>query len=121
MIQKPKSNALRFSGHLCLEIFCQGTSLSEKANYFFHQKAAVSFGRLRPAGVVICSVFAKLFMRDLKLLRQTDQNSFGAANIAELVGVFVLHDFAYELRAVFQEPGNQFVDVFNGKHNPQIT
>ena len=36
---------------------------------------------------------------------ETDENSFGAADVAEAIGVLVLNDFTDELRAVGAEGG----------------
>lgn len=56
-----------------------------------------------------------------KLLGQTDENSFGSANVAEPIRVLVLHHFSNELRAVSAESGYHLVDVLNKEHDAKIT
>ena len=56
-----------------------------------------------------------------ELLGQTDENSFGSANVAEPIRVLVLYYFSNELRAVPAEPGYHLVDVFNKEHDAKIT
>ncbi len=53
-------------------------------------------------------------------LGQPDENSFGAADIAESIRVLVLHHFADELRAVFAEPRERRVEVFHREHDAQV-
>jgi len=52
-----------------------------------------------------------------ELLSEPDEDSFGAAHVAESIGVFVLGNFADELRAAFTETGERIVDVLHGKHD----
>ena len=52
-----------------------------------------------------------------ELLGETDENSFGAPDVAEPIRVFVLNHFADELRAAFAEPGERIVDVLHGEHD----
>src|SRR5688572_11410250 len=56
-----------------------------------------------------------------ELLGKPDENSFGAPDVAEPIRVFVLDDFADELRAEFAEPGERIIDVLHGEHDPQVT
>src|ERR687892_1674453 len=55
-----------------------------------------------------------------ELLGEPDEKSFGAADVAEPVHVFVLDHFADELRAVLAEPGERIVDVVHGEHDAQV-
>jgi len=52
-----------------------------------------------------------------ELLREPDENSFGAPDVAEPINVFVLDYFADELRAAFAETGERIVDVLHGEHD----
>jgi hypothetical protein len=52
------------------------------------------------------------------LLGQPYEKSFGPADVAEPIGVFVLYHFAaYKLRAVLAEPSERIVDVVHGEHD----
>ena len=55
-----------------------------------------------------------------ELLGEPDEKSFGAADIAEPIRVFVLHHFADELRAVLAKPGKRLVDVVHSEHDAQV-
>src|SRR5262245_6051309 len=52
-----------------------------------------------------------------KLLREPDENSFGAPDVAEPIHVLILDHFADELRAAGAEPGERIVDVLHGEHD----
>jgi hypothetical protein len=52
-----------------------------------------------------------------ELLGEPDEKSFGAADVAEPIRVFVLDHFADELRAALAEPGERLVDVVDGEHD----
>jgi len=52
-----------------------------------------------------------------ELLGESDENSFGTPDVAKPVSVFILGDFADELRVAFAEPGERIVDVLNGEHD----
>jgi hypothetical protein len=52
-----------------------------------------------------------------ELLREPDENSFGAPDVAEPIRVFVLDHLADELRAAFGETGERIVDVLHGEHD----
>jgi hypothetical protein len=54
------------------------------------------------------------------LLGQSDEKSFGRADVAEPIHVFVLDDFVDELRAVLPEPGERLVEVVHREHDTQI-
>src|SRR5262249_6817434 len=56
-----------------------------------------------------------------ELLRESDEKSFGAPDVAEPIHVFVLDHFADELRSAFAEPDECIVDVFHGEHDAQVT
>src|SRR5258705_329754 len=55
-----------------------------------------------------------------KLLGEPDEQSFGAADVAEPIRVLVLHHVANELRAARAEPGERRVDVVHGEHDAQV-
>ena len=55
-----------------------------------------------------------------ELLGEPDKNSFGAPDVAETIGVFVLDYFAYEFRAALAEPFKRLIDVVHGEHHPEI-
>src|ERR1051325_1846005 len=55
-----------------------------------------------------------------QLLGEPDENSFGAANVAEPIRVFVLHHFTNELRTALAEPGERVVDVVHSEHDAQV-
>ena len=48
---------------------------------------------------------------------QSDEKSFGAADVAEPIRLFVLNHFADELRATLAKPGERLVDVVHGEHH----
>ena len=52
-----------------------------------------------------------------ELLGEPDEKSFGAADVAEPIRVFVLDHFADELRAALPEPGERLVDVVHSEHD----
>ena len=52
-----------------------------------------------------------------ELLREPDENSFGASDVAEPIRVFVLNHFADELRAALAETGERIIDVLHGEHD----
>ena len=52
-----------------------------------------------------------------ELLGEPDEKSFGAADVAEPILVFVLGHFADELRAALAQPGKRLVDVVDGEHD----
>ena len=52
-----------------------------------------------------------------ELFGQPDENSFGTADVAKPVRVFVLNHLADELCAMLAEPGYHLVNVFNSEHD----
>ena len=52
-----------------------------------------------------------------QLLGKPDEEPFGAADVAEPIRVFVLNDFADELRAPFAQPDERLVDVAHSEHD----
>ena len=52
-----------------------------------------------------------------ELLGEPDEQSFGSADVAEPICVFVLDHFADELRTTRAEPGERLVDVVDGEHD----
>src|SRR4030095_570971 len=55
-----------------------------------------------------------------ELLGEPDEKSFGAADVAEPIRVFVLHHFADELSAALAEPGERLVDIVHSEHDAKI-
>lgn len=55
--------------------------------------------------------------RSAEFLREPYQKSFGPADVAEPIHVFVLDHLADELRAVPAEPAERLVDVIDGEHD----
>src|SRR6266511_3566526 len=55
-----------------------------------------------------------------ELLGEPDEQSFGAADVAEPIRVLVLNHFANELRAALAEPGERLVDVVHGEHDAEV-
>src|SRR5437762_197526 len=56
-----------------------------------------------------------------ELLREPNEDSFGAPDVAESIGVFVLYHFADDLHAAFSETGERVVDVLHGEHDAEVT
>lgn len=52
-----------------------------------------------------------------EFLREADEDSFGAADVAKPVRVFVLNYVADELRATLAESGKRLVDVIYSEHD----
>src|SRR5690606_13204674 len=52
--------------------------------------------------------------RSAELLGESDEKPFRPADVAEPIHVFILDDFAHELRAALAEPLERFVDVVHG-------
>src|SRR5712672_3542781 len=55
-----------------------------------------------------------------ELLGEPDEKSFGTADVAEPIRLFVLNHFADELRATLAEPGEGVVDVVHSEHDAQV-
>jgi len=53
-------------------------------------------------------------------LSESDKKPFGSADIAEPVCVFILDNFAYELRAALAEFFQRLVDVVHGEHDAEV-
>lgn len=51
---------------------------------------------------------------------EPDEESFGAADVAEAVDVFVLNDFVDEFGAKLVEAGQGIIQVLDGEHDPQV-
>jgi hypothetical protein len=51
------------------------------------------------------------------LLGERDEDALRATDITEPIAVLVLHQLAYQFGTVGAEPGNDIVDVFDGKHD----
>ena len=52
-----------------------------------------------------------------EFLGESDEKPFRAADVAEPIRVFILNDFAHELRAALAEPLERLVDVVHGEHD----
>jgi hypothetical protein len=52
-----------------------------------------------------------------EFLGESDEKPFRAANVAEPIRVFILNDFAHELRAALAEPLERLIDVVHGEHD----
>jgi hypothetical protein len=59
-------------------------------------------------------------LRSAEFLGDPDEKSFRAAEVAEPVRVFILDDFAYELRAARAESFKRVVDVVHGEHDAEV-
>jgi len=55
-----------------------------------------------------------------ELLCQPNEDTFGAADVAETVNILIPNHLADDLRAVRTEPGEGVVDVLNSEHDAQI-
>src|SRR5205814_4169442 len=55
-----------------------------------------------------------------EFLGEPDEKSFGPADVAEPIHVFVLDHFTDELRTAFAEPGERIVDVVHGEHDAEV-
>jgi hypothetical protein len=53
-------------------------------------------------------------------LGESDEKPFRPADVAESIGVFILDDFAYELRAAIAEPFKRLVDVVDREHDAEV-
>lgn len=67
----------------------------------------------RPFVIIVVS-------RSVEFLGESDEKPFGPTNVAEPIDVFVLDDFAYELRAAIAEPFKRVVDVIHGEHDAEV-
>jgi hypothetical protein len=56
----------------------------------------------------------------VKFLGESDEKSFGSADIAEPIRILIPDDFSYELRASPAKPGKRLVDVIHGKHDAEV-
>jgi len=58
--------------------------------------------------------------RSAEFLGEADEKPSRPADVAEPIGVFILHDFANELRAALAELIECLVDVVHGEHDAEI-
>jgi hypothetical protein len=66
------------------------------------------------------SLFITTFaLRSAEFLRDSDENPFRTADVAEPMRVFVLDYFAYEARAALAKAVKRLVDVVNGEHDAE--
>ena len=55
-----------------------------------------------------------------ELLGETDEKSFGTADVAEPIYILVLNHFTDELRAMLAEPGERIVEVVHSEHDAEV-
>ena len=55
-----------------------------------------------------------------EFLGESDEKTFRPADVAEAIRVFILDNFAHELRAALAEPGERLVDVVHGEHDAEV-
>ena len=55
-----------------------------------------------------------------EFLGESDEEPFRPTDVAEPICVFILDDFAYELRAAGAEPFKRLVDVVYGEHDAEV-
>jgi hypothetical protein len=55
-----------------------------------------------------------------ELLGEPDEQSLGAADVAEAIHLLVLHHLADQLRAALTEPDERLIDVVHGEHHTQV-
>ena len=55
--------------------------------------------------------------RPAEFLGESDEKPFRPADVAEPIRVFILDNFAHELRAALAEPLERLVDVVHGEHD----
>jgi hypothetical protein len=67
--------------------------------------------------VAVAQSLERLSERSAELLGESEEKPFRPANVAEPIRVFILHYFAYELRAALAEPLERLVDVVHGEHD----
>src|SRR3954464_3652961 len=79
-------------------------------------RTATSRSRTRRRTSIDCGPSSR---RSEELLSEPDENSFGAADVAEPIRLFVLDHFADELRATPAEPDERLVDVVHSAHAAQ--
>src|SRR5687768_18235304 len=58
--------------------------------------------------------------RSAELFGESDEKPLRPTDVAEPIGVFVLNNFADELRAALAEPLERVVDVVHGEHDAQV-
>ena len=56
-----------------------------------------------------------------ELLGESDENSFGAPDVAKPIRFLILDHFADEPRAALPEPRERIVEVLHGEHDAQVT
>ena len=59
-------------------------------------------------------------LRSAEFLGKSDEKPFRPTDVAESIRVFVLDDFAYELRAARAEPFKRLVDVVHSEHDAEV-
>lgn len=61
-----------------------------------------------------------LTSRSAEFLGESDEKSSRATDVAKPIYVFIVDDFAYELRAAGAEPLQRLADVVYGEHDAQV-
>ena len=59
-------------------------------------------------------------LHSAEFLGESDEKSFRPADVAEPISVFILHYFAYDLRAAPAEPFKRLIDVVHSKHHTEV-
>ena len=59
-------------------------------------------------------------LRSAEFLGESDEKPFRPADVAEPIRVFILDDFAYELRTAIAETFKRLVDVVHGEHDAEV-
>ena len=78
---------------------------------------------LMPVDEALARVVASVIvfvLRSAEFLGESDEKPFRPTDVAEPIRVFILDDFAYELRAARAEPSKRLVDVVHGKHDAEV-
>jgi hypothetical protein len=55
-----------------------------------------------------------------ELLSESDENSFGTADVAEPVNVLVVDDFIDHRRPEFDQAGKSVVEILDGEHDAKV-
>jgi hypothetical protein len=59
-------------------------------------------------------------LRSAEFLGESDEKPFRPTDVAKPIHVFIVDDFAYELRAAGSEPFKRLVDVVDVEHDAQV-
>lgn len=64
-----------------------------------------------------CGLTALWCRRSAEFLGESDEKPLRPADVAEPIRVFILDQFAYELRTALAEPLQRVVDIVHGEHD----